>query len=66
MMQQRPTLKEEGLASGKTARRSRLLFQSGLGNGTAPVPERDFAEYRTIRHAQRLGMPRLVWAYPRV
>ena len=35
MMQQRPTLKELGLATGKKARLRRLLFQNGLSNGTA-------------------------------
>lgn len=169
MMQQRPTLKELGLATGKKARLRRLLFQNGLGNGTAlflpydqglehgprdffanpsasdpryiiklaqeggfngivvqiglaekfywdyagevplvlkvngktdipsdaealsplhasvedavrlgadavgytlyvgsPAQERDFAQYRTVRDdARRLGMPLIVWAYPR-
>ncbi|RIQ18253.1 class I fructose-bisphosphate aldolase [Jiangella rhizosphaerae] len=31
-----------------------------------PVQDRDFAQYRVIRaDAQRLGMPLIVWAYPR-
>jgi fructose-bisphosphate aldolase, class I len=31
-----------------------------------PAQERDFAQYRTVRRdAQRLGMPLIVWAYPR-
>jgi class I fructose-bisphosphate aldolase len=31
-----------------------------------PAQERDFAQYRTVREdAQRLGMPLIVWAYPR-
>jgi class I fructose-bisphosphate aldolase len=31
-----------------------------------PAQEPDFAQYRTIRRdAQRLGMPLIVWAYPR-
>jgi class I fructose-bisphosphate aldolase len=31
-----------------------------------PVQERDFAQYRTVRaDAERLGMPLIVWAYPR-
>ena len=31
-----------------------------------PAQEQDFAQYRTIRReAQRLGMPLIVWAYPR-
>ncbi|WP_350275802.1 fructose-bisphosphate aldolase [Kribbella sp. HUAS MG21] len=32
----------------------------------SPAQEADFAQYRTIRaDAQRLGMPLIVWAYPR-
>jgi class I fructose-bisphosphate aldolase len=32
----------------------------------SPAQETDFAQYRTIRtDAQRLGMPLIVWAYPR-
>jgi class I fructose-bisphosphate aldolase len=31
-----------------------------------PAQEQDFAQYRTVRRdAQRLGMPLIVWAYPR-
>ncbi|GIJ71582.1 class I fructose-bisphosphate aldolase [Virgisporangium ochraceum] len=31
-----------------------------------PAQEQDFAQYRTVREdAQRLGMPLIVWAYPR-
>lgn len=31
-----------------------------------PAQEQDFAQYRTVRtDAQRLGMPLIVWAYPR-
>jgi class I fructose-bisphosphate aldolase len=32
----------------------------------SPAQERDFAQYQTVRRdAQRLGMPLIVWAYPR-
>ncbi|MCU7729414.1 fructose-bisphosphate aldolase [Actinoplanes sp. KI2] len=32
----------------------------------SPAQEADFAQYRTVRQdAQRLGMPLIVWAYPR-
>ena len=36
-----------------------------LSVGT-PAQEADFAQYRNVRpQAQRLGMPLIVWAYPR-
>ncbi|HVB45756.1 MAG TPA: hypothetical protein VNF47_24035 [Streptosporangiaceae bacterium] len=32
----------------------------------SPAQERDFAQYRQVRHdAERLGMPLIVWSYPR-
>jgi fructose-bisphosphate aldolase, class I len=32
----------------------------------SPAQERDFAQYRTVRaEAERLGMPLIVWSYPR-
>lgn len=70
-------ISELGLSTGKKARLHRILYQHGLRNGTAlflPYDQglehgpRDFFANPAAgdpAYIARLGMPLIVWAYPR-